>query len=61
MFKQLEERRALITAGERKLVGVEARLAEIQQASDDLERRHEAIASREPLVSAIKQEVETST
>ncbi len=59
MLKQLEDRRALITVSERKLVEVEARVAEIQQANDDLERRHEAIASREPLVSAIKHEVET--
>jgi chromosome segregation ATPase len=59
LCEQLEERRALITVGERKLVGVEARLAEIKQAHDDLERHHEAIASREQLVSAIKQEVET--
>jgi chromosome segregation ATPase len=59
MFKQLEERRAVITVGERKLVGVEARLADLQQVSDDLDRRQEAIASREQLVSAIKQEVET--
>jgi chromosome segregation ATPase len=59
MFKQLDERRAQITVGERKLAGVEARLAEIKQASDDLERSHQAIASREELVSAIKEEVET--
>jgi chromosome segregation ATPase len=59
LFKQLEERRAQITVGERKLAGVEARLADIKQTSDDLERSHQAIASREQLVSAIKAEVET--
>jgi chromosome segregation ATPase len=59
IFKQLEERRAQITVGERKLAAVEARLADIKQASDDLERSHHAIASREQLVSAIKEEVET--
>ncbi len=59
LFKQLEERRAQITVGERKLAGVEARLAEIKQTSDDLDRSHHAIASREQLVSAIKAEVET--
>jgi chromosome segregation ATPase len=59
MFKQLEERRAQITVGDRKLAEVEARLAEIKQTSDDLEHSHQAIASRERLVSAIKEEVET--
>jgi chromosome segregation ATPase len=58
-FKQLEERRAQITVGERKLAEVEARLADIKQASHELERSHHAIASREQLVRAIKDEVET--
>jgi chromosome segregation ATPase len=58
MFKQLEERRAQITVGERKLAEVEARLVEVKQTSDDLEQSHRAIESRERLVSAIKEEVE---
>lgn len=59
MFKQLEERRVQIAIGEKKLVAVEARLADIRQVSDDLDRSHQAIASREQLVSAVKAEVET--
>ena len=58
MFKQLEERRVQITIGERKLVAVEARLAEIAQVSDELDRSHQALASREQLVSAVRAEVE---
>ena len=58
MFKQLEERRVQITIGEKKLAAVEARLADIRQVSDELDRSHQAIASREQLVSAVKAEVE---
>ena len=45
-----------IAIGEKKLVAVEARLADIKQVSDELDRSHQAIASREQLVSAVKAE-----
>ena len=57
-FKQLEERRVQITIGEQKLMAIEARLAEIRQVSDELERSHDALANREELVRAVKAEVE---
>ena len=57
-FKQLEERRVEITIGEQKLLAIEARLADIRQVSDELERSHDALASREELVRAVKAEVE---
>jgi len=57
-FKQLEERRVQITIGEQKLMAVEARLADIRQVSDELDRSHDALASREELVRAVKAEVE---
>ena len=57
-FKQLEERRVQITIGEQKLPAVEARLADIRQVSDELDRSHDALASREELVRAVKAEVE---
>jgi prefoldin subunit 5 len=49
---RLEARAALIE-------GIERRLAEIKEASDELDRHQQAIASREQLVSAVKGEVET--
>ena len=42
----------------RSSLAVEARLADIRQVSDELDRSHQAIASREQLVSAVKAEVE---
>jgi len=57
-FKQLDERRVQITMAEKKLMAVEARLADIRHVSEELDRSHEAIASREQLVSAVRAEVE---
>ena len=50
MLKQLEERRVQITIGEKKLAAVEARLAEITQVGDELDRSLHSIASREQSV-----------
>lgn len=58
LFEELEERRVQITLGEKKLVQVEARLADIRLVSEELDRSHQAIAGREQLVSAVRAEVE---
>jgi chromosome segregation ATPase len=58
MFKQLEQRRTQVAFGEKKLAGVETRLADIKQRADDLDKSIQTIASREQLVNAIKAEVQ---
>lgn len=58
MFKQLEQRRAQVAFGEKKLAAVETRLAEIKQLGDELEKNIQAIAARQQLVSTVKSEVE---
>jgi hypothetical protein len=58
MFKLLEQRRAQVAFGEKKLASVESRLAEIKQLADDLEKNIQSISSREQLVSAVKAEVD---
>ena len=59
MLKQLEQRRTQLTFGEKKLVAIEARLVDIKQVADGLDKSIQAIASREQLVSAVKAEVQT--
>lgn len=58
MFKQLDERRVQFAMAEKKLMAVEARLADIRHVGEELDRSHEAIASREQVVRAVKAEVE---
>src|SRR5262249_10964115 len=58
MFKQLEQRRTQVAFGEKKLAGVETRLADIKQIADELDRNIQSIASREQLVNAVKAEVD---
>lgn len=58
MFKQLEQRRAQVAFGEKKLAAVETRLAEIKQLGDEIEKNIQAITTRQQLVSTVKSEVE---
>src|SRR5215470_12891159 len=57
MFKQLEQRRAQVAFGEKKLAAVETRLIEIKQLADDLEKSIQTIAGREQVINAVKAEV----
>jgi DNA repair ATPase RecN len=58
MFKQLEQRRAQVAFGEKKLAAVETRLTEIKQLADGFEKSIQAIAGREQVINAVKAEVE---
>ena len=58
VYKLLEQRRAHVAFGEKKLAAVETRLIDIKQLADELERNVQSIASREQLVSAVKAEVD---
>jgi chromosome segregation ATPase len=59
MFKLLEQRRAQVAFGEKKLAAVETRLTEIKQLSEELEQNLHSVANREQLVKAVKAEVDT--
>jgi chromosome segregation ATPase len=59
MFKLLEQRRAQVAFGEKKLAAVETRLAEIKQVADSLDKDMQSISNREQLINAVKAEVET--
>jgi septation ring formation regulator EzrA len=58
LFRQLEERRSQVAFSERKVAAVESHLAELAQASDEVDRRLHAISEREVIVSAVRREVE---
>ena len=58
MFKQLEQRRAQVAFGEKKLAAVESRLAEIQQLATELDNNLVSVTSREQLVKAVRAEVD---
>jgi DNA repair ATPase RecN len=58
MLEQLEQRRTQMAFSDKKLASVEARLSEIKRLTGDLEKSVAAIAGREPLINAVKAEVE---
>src|SRR6185503_19946244 len=58
MFKLLEQRRAQVAFGEKKLAAMETRLIEIKEMADALEKNMQSLANREPIINAVKAEVE---
>ncbi len=59
MVKQLEQRRTQLAFSEKKIATFEQRLAELARGAETVEQKIRAIAERDVLVQAVKQEVET--
>ena len=58
MYKSLDQRRSQLVFSEKKISGVEAKMAELAQKSNEIDDKMKAILEREALVSAVKLEVE---
>jgi len=58
MYSSLEQRRSQLVFSEKKLAGVEIRMAELTRMASDIDTRMKALAERDAMVSAVKAEVE---
>jgi len=58
MYTALEQRRTQFAFSEKKLAGVEIRMAELTQVSAEIERRMKVLAERDAVVQSVKAEVE---
>jgi chromosome segregation ATPase len=58
-YQQIEDRRGHVALAERTVEAVERRINELERVSDAVDKKIDAIASRERIVEAVKQQVET--
>ncbi len=58
MYSGLEQRRSQLAFSEKKLAGVEIRMAELSRMSAEVDARMQALAARDAVVAAVKAEVD---